>query len=104
MFEVNGTTIRMTRGDTARFSITVNNPDGTEYTLQTGDIITFTMKKHAGSTAADLTKTGAEIVIDHDDTASLAVGEYVYDIDITLANGDVHTIIPQSKLTLEADV
>ncbi|HWS31055.1 MAG TPA: hypothetical protein VN512_13195 [Clostridia bacterium] len=99
-----GNRMRLTRGDTARFSVTVLNPDGTEYTPQEDDVITFTVKKHSAAVTAAITKMGQSIVLEPADTSTLDVGEYVWDIDITLANGDVHTIITESKLSLEAAV
>jgi hypothetical protein len=93
----------MTRGDTARFDIVVKNPDGTVYAPVEGDVITFTVKISAGK-AAVITKTGASIVINPADTASLANGDYVYDVDIKLANGDVNTIITESSFVLGVNV
>lgn len=39
-------TIRLTRGDTARFTIPITNEtNGEEYTMQSGDILQLTVKK-----------------------------------------------------------
>jgi hypothetical protein len=103
MFSILNNTIRLTRGDTARFDIVVKNPDGTVYTPVEGDVITFTVKPSAGKSAT-FTKTGASIVINPTDTANLANGDYVYDVDIKLANGDVNTIITESGFILGVNV
>lgn len=95
--------IILTRGDTARFDVVVKNADGTVYTPQTGDVITFTVKASPG-TAALITKTGSSIVINPADTANLADGDYVYDVDIELANGDINTIITKSRFVLGVNV
>ena len=92
MFAILNNTIYLTRGDTARFDIVVQNPDGTVYTPEAGDVITFTAKISAGRNAV-ISKTGSTIALAPADTASLSSGEYIYDVDIKLANGDVHTII-----------
>lgn len=41
MFAILNNTIYLTRGDTARFDIVVQNPDGTVYTPEAGDVITL---------------------------------------------------------------
>lgn len=96
--------IILTHGDTARFDVVVKNPDGTIYTPVEGDTISFKVKEAAGLTAALISKTGASITIEHSDTASLDVGEYVYDVDITLAGGDINTIVPESKFVIVPEV
>lgn len=41
-------TIRLTRGDTARFTVPITNEtNGEEYTMQSGDILQLTVKKVA---------------------------------------------------------
>jgi len=105
MFAINKNNhIRMTRGDTARFDIVVKNADDTVYTLDPEDVITFTVKASVGAASPVIVKTGQSITINPSDTASLANGEYVYDVDIHLANGDVNTIIPASKFVLTSEV
>ncbi|HMM32271.1 MAG TPA: hypothetical protein PKB13_10895 [Clostridia bacterium] len=110
MFEIDKNVITMTRGDTGRFSVVVYEPEldpitrkPVVYTPQEGDVITFTVKKHAGAPIM-ITKNGPDIVLNPSDTANLANGKYVYDVDITLANGDVNTIITESPFLLGVNV
>lgn len=103
MFAIHNNIIYMTRGDTARFDIVVKNPDGTVYTPQEEDVIAFTVKVSAGKPAL-FTKNGSSIVINPSDTSNLANGTYIYDVDITLANGDVNTIITESDFVLGVNV
>ena len=46
MVQVNGTTITMTRGDTARISVFINDESGESYNPGVGDKIRFAMKKN----------------------------------------------------------
>ena len=44
------------------------------------------------------------LVLNPEDTKELEFGSYVYDIQLTKANGDVDTFITASKLKLTAEV
>lgn len=80
--------IILTRGDTARFDIVARKKDdGTIYTPGEDEVITFTVKKNVGGREL-IVKTGQSVTISGSDTASLANGEYVYDVDITYASGE----------------
>ena len=115
MVKINGTTIQMTRGDTltALLSLTRN---GSSYTPEAGDVIRFALK-HTDMTAGNkeykdteplLTKTVSndtmQLVIEPEDTKSLSFGTYVYDMQITFANGDVDTFITPSSFVLKPEV
>jgi hypothetical protein len=93
MFAILNNVIYLTRGDSAHFDVVPKNPDETVYTPQEGDVITFTAKVSPGRDAV-ISKTGATITFEPADTANLANSEYIYDIDIKLANGEVNTIVP----------
>ena len=98
MLYINGTDIRLTRGDTARFEVDIiNQVDGKPYTLQEGDVLTLTVRL-TPSTAEISAQRVAEpgttsIYIRPEDTANLGVGQYVYDIQLTTAAGDIYTVI-----------
>lgn len=101
-------TIRLTRGDTARFSVgAVNDLLGQSYELASDDQITFTVKKRVRDTAPLLQKTVLGYTVFHikpTDTQSLSFGKYVYDVQITTANGDVYTIIEPTTFELLTEV
>ena len=100
--------IRITRGDSASFGITVM--DGTtEYELQEGDVLRFTVRRNIYSTTKSLQKIlgygdTMEFVIEPEDTVGLNFGNYVYDVELTLADGTVNTIIPPSTFKVMGEV
>jgi len=49
-------------------------------------------------------KTGPEIVIAPEDTTALAFGTYCYDVQITLADGTVDTVIPKNEFVVLEEV
>ena len=107
-FRVTGTTIYLTRGDTFRAVITISNPDGSIYTPQEGDKVRFAMKEGIESeellVLRDVPIDTMELVLYPADTKDLEFGNYVYDIQLTKANGDVDTFITKSKLKLTEEV
>lgn len=98
--------IKMIRGDTARFEIEILNQNEEPYSLQEGDKLVFTVKKNVSTRCVALQKqiTGETFTITHDDTKNMAYGEYVYDVQLTQANGDVTTVIPPSSFYLDKEV
>ena len=56
MFKVEGTTIKVTRGDIGAINITTKNEDGTAYTFQTGDIVRFKVFKNKDCGCVELEK------------------------------------------------
>ena len=41
MYKIEGTTIKLTRGDIASLGITAQNEDGTDYVFQSGEVVRF---------------------------------------------------------------
>ena len=115
MIEVSGNTITMTRGDTLRLKIGIS-VDDTEYVPTNEDVVRFALK-HETMNAAKTEFTDSEPLItktipnntqilelEPTDTKSLGFGKYVYDIQITFADGTVSTFISDTlKLTKEVD-
>lgn len=107
-YSVSGTTITLTRGDTFKAQISITDKSGNAYTPEEGDSVRFAMKQ-AYSDAEPLVVIDIPIdtmilVIQPSDTKSLSFGTYVYDIELTKANGDVDTFITTSKLKLTEEV
>ena len=89
-------TITLVRGDTLR--LIVNLYVGEEpYTPRYGDMLRFAMKQTYQSNKVLIHKNipidSCELTINPNDTKKLAFGKYVYDIEMTFANGDVDTFI-----------
>ena len=102
-------TIHLTRGDTARFSIgqIVNTITNTNYTPTAEDTVTMTIKKTVmqADPCVQLIVHGGEVLhIKPEDTKAMAFGKYVYDVQITMADGDVYTIIPPTTFDLLKEV
>lgn len=103
---VNGKTLSMTRGDTESITVTV-----TGYTLGDGDKIEFTVRKRPTSVTKDLHKVVTEFaenkaifIISSADTSAMVFGNYVYDIQLTTADGAVITIIKPSGFVILPEV
>lgn len=107
-FKVRKNTIFLTRGDTFKAMLTINNPDGSVYTPVEGDKIRFALKENVEDEEClilrDIPIDTMLLILYPEDTKSLEFGSYVYDIQLTKANGDVDTFITASKLKLTAEV
>ena len=102
-------TIHLTRGDTARFSIgrIVNTVTNTNYTPTPEDTVTMTIKKTVlqADPCVQIIVPGGEVLhIKPEDTKAMAFGNYVYDVQLTTADGDVYTIIPPTTFELLKEV
>lgn len=100
-------TVELTRGDTARLSVTVTNDDGEEYDIQDTDTLTLSMKKKVKDSEVLVTKSviGSNVFhIKPEDTSGLQFGTYVYDVQINTADGDVYTVIPPSEFKIGEEV
>lgn len=107
-YSVDNTSIKLTRGDTFKAHIILTDSEGNTYEPTEGDSIRFALKKAYRDKECLIQK---EIPIDTlllklepEDTKHLNFGDYVYDIELTKANGDVDTFITKAKLTLTEEV
>ena len=99
--------ITLTRGDSASISVTLKNPDGTDYNLQSGDELLFTVKYNCITEDIIIQKdisTDAIINLIPSDTKDLLYGEYFYDVQLTRANGSVNTVIPPRDFIVAKEV
>lgn len=111
MLKVVNNKVTMTRGDTCSFYCRINHSDEdkTPYELQDGDVLVFTLRETAKTdspTGYTLQKTFSDyqITLTPSDTESLSYGNYVYDVQLTLADGTVNTIIPINMFVLCEEV
>lgn len=108
MFKIDKKTnkIFLTKGDSASFNIKVLRADGTERGIYDDDTLIITVRKTVDSEDISLTKTAVNgvITISPDDTKSLSVGQYRYDIQLTTFAGNVYTIIPDSSFEIGTEV
>ena len=97
--------IKLVRGDTLKLKVNIY-VDGQEYIPAYDDYVRFAMKSSYNSPKVLIDK---QIPVDTcvlhlqpSDTKKFPFGKYVYDIQITFANGDVDTFIKgQIELTPE---
>lgn len=107
MLRVNGTTIYLTRGDTARIQIDLIEADGTAYEPQEGDSVRFAATVEWGDPPCieiPISTDSLLLEIAPNDTKPLEFGEYWYDIELTRANGDIDTFIDRAKLVIREEV
>lgn len=107
--KVNGTTIVATRGDTIKVFVPMAYEDGTEYVPAEGDSIRFALKKDYNDETVLIEKAIPTdtllLKIDPEDTKGLPQpSQYVYDIQLTYANGEVDTFIDKAKFKLTEEV
>lgn len=108
MLYIDDKTIKLTRGDTARLTVPIINlANNGEYTMESGDILYFTVKKTAKDTDFLFQKsvTGSNSIhIKPEDTADLSFGKYKYDVQLTTATGDVYTVIEPSTFEVMEEI
>lgn len=106
MFKVDDNNIKIIRGDSGVFNISITDTDGNPVELTDNDILTFTLRRAARNPTIILQKViiGGELNINPTDTEGLAFGAYVYDIELRRANGYVDTVIPPHEFLLMEEV
>lgn len=108
MVKIENGHIFLTRGDTFSCKVNIFNADGTEYIPESDDVIRFAMKRTIDDRKPVISKIIPNdtmiLAISSNDTKKLFFGDYLYDIQITFANGDVDTFIPVNTFTLEMEV
>ena len=103
-YSVSGTTITLTRGDTFVALISITKQDGTPYVPNDGDKVRFAMKAKP-LVVKDIPIDTLTLTLHPEDTKGLSFGKYVYDIQLTKADGTVDTFITKAtiKITEEVD-
>ena len=89
-------TIKLTRGDTARIAITINNLLSQEYSIGKEDSLTLTIKKKVKDVEPLLQKIVKGTTLFHikpEDTNDFSFGKYVYDVQFTNSDHEINTII-----------
>lgn len=107
-FSITNKKITLTRGDTLKARIQINDPDGNPYTPNDGDQIRFAMKSDYTDKnpiiVKDVPIETMLLILNPEDTKELNFGKYVYDIQLTTYSGDVNTFIPKGTLILTEEV
>lgn len=108
MLYIEGSTIKLTRGDTAYLSIPITNTvTGNSYDIADGDILEFSVKKYTSDKIKLISKKIIGQNTFHilpEDTNQLPFGKYVYDVQLTTVFGDIYTVIEASTFELMEEV
>jgi hypothetical protein len=99
--------IELTRGDTARLTVSVTDGQKQPYTVQADDVLILTVKKEYADAEPLIEKkiTGETTFhIKPEDTAGLAFATYKYDVQIKTADGDNYTVIDDKKFKIANEV
>lgn len=110
MYEIKGsgknTRIILTRGDSF-YATVVGIKDGGSYIPAEGDVIRFAMKKDYSDSEPIILKNVPTdtlgLALAPAETKPLSYGDYVFDIQLTTADGDVDTFI-SGTITLGKEV
>lgn len=86
--------IRITKGDTATFILDIEDQLGEEYVLQEGDLLTLTVRKNVNKPILiQKTSTDKYFGFNPEDTNELNIGFYEYDIQLSLEDGSIYTVV-----------
>ena len=109
-YTIKKTTIFLTRGDTFKAQLSLVDREGNPYEPQPGDAIRFACKKDYSDPDTEVlivkvVPTDTLILeLEPEDTKELPFGNYVYDIQLTTAAGEVDTFITKGTLTITEEV
>ena len=104
--EIQGYNISMIRGDTETIKISCKDAQEVGVPLEDGDILYFTVKQSVTTEKKEMQKVITEfpegiayINITPDDTKSMGFRNYYYDIQLTIENWTLKTIITPRTVT-----
>ena len=107
-YSIKDTTITLTRGDTMVALISITQANGYPYTPVEGDKVRFAMKTNYTDVKPLLVKDipidTMELKLEPEDTADLNFGKYVYDVQLTKADGTVDTFITKAIIRITEEV
>ena len=101
-------TIQLTRGDTARLSVSITNDLTKEsYKVEETDTLILTVKRSVKDDCALFQKRArgsTSFHIEPADTSGIPFGKYKYDVQLNKDNGDVYTIVKPSCFEIMPEV
>lgn len=109
MLVVSGTSIMLTRGNTAELLIAPVDEESYHYMLSDGEKVIFTVKNAKGVVVIQKVlkadnqdqETGEiAVIISPEDTINLAETEYKYDVLLVTKTGDAYTFIGPSTFSV----
>lgn len=91
--------IKLPRGNSAVFALTLTNADGTAFVPSKNDTVMFTVKKSQTKDATALIikkitpSDDMTISIEPADTVNLPEGNYYYDISVCIGGSNFYTVV-----------
>lgn len=108
MFKIEGSTIKLTRGDSAKFEVFIDNDETKQpYQITATDVLTFTVKEsyYKDKPAIQKVLRGSGLFsLVPSDTKDLRVGTYVYDVQLDNALGESYTVVEEASFRLTNEV
>ena len=107
MLQITETAVHLTRGDACDLEVIIHDLEGNIYTLAAGDLLLFTLKKNCITEDIIIQKditSDSTIHLSHDDTDTLLYDAYKFDVQLTMANGKVYTVITPHDFIIEKEV
>lgn len=103
--KIQGKNITHMRGDTAILSFNLM-VGGEPFVFRDGDVAYFSVKKNLKDKDYVLQKksTNGQFVFRHEDTQDIPFGQYWYDVQLKLVEGQVVTAVGPARYRLMADV
>jgi hypothetical protein len=99
-------TIFLTRGDSAFFDVEIQHGDKAFQPMD-GDVLNFSVKRTPNDEEYCIKKSfspAEPIVIEPADTKDMAFGRYMYDVQLTRANGEVYTIVEPKHFYVKEEI
>lgn len=107
MLNITENEVFLTRGDSADIAVTIYDMNGDVYELVEGDVLTFTVKFNCitedNLIQKDIT-SDSTIHIEPSDTNDLNYGIYQFDVQLTMNDGSVYTVIDPHNFNIMKEV
>lgn len=99
MFKIEGTTLYLTRGDTAYLSVDFNDD------IEIANLV-FSAKKQVSDAdyAIQISAIGNKFIFEPKDTKELEYGKYFYDIQLTTVYGEIFTVVEKANLYIREEI
>lgn len=108
MLKISNKTITLTRGDSAKIQLTLEDTSGNPYVPSESDEIRFALKREYKDFKCLIKKTIPTdtllLQLTPADTEKLEFGKYHYDIQLSRADGTVDTFIDRGDFQLTEEV
>lgn len=108
MLNIDGYSITLTRGDTLRLTITLQDSEGNPVTLTPQDKLWFRLKKKAKDEEILIEKAGDPeqllIALDEPDTENIPFGKYKYEIEVVTIDDDHYTVIANQDFVISEEL